>query len=90
MLISVYSARFLKDLKRCEKRGLDLQRLETVIRNLQEEMPLEPKHRAHPLQGEYKGYMECHIGPDWLLIYLIDHDRNKIYIARTGTHDDLF
>jgi mRNA interferase YafQ len=90
MLVSVYSSRFLRDLKRCEKRGQDLRKLEAVISDLQNEMPLDTKHRVHPLHGEYKGYMECHIGPDWLLIYSVDPGKKKIYIARTGTHDDLF
>jgi mRNA interferase YafQ len=85
-----YSARFFKDLKRCDKRGLDLQKLEEVICDLRDGIVLDAKYRVHPLQGTYKGYMECHIEFDWLLIYSVDADKNKIRIARTGTHRDLF
>jgi len=90
MLVSVYSSRFFKDLKRCEKRGLDVKKLEAVIYDLENEKPLEPKHRVHPLQGIYNGYLECHIEYDWLLIYSVDKEAKKLRIARTGTHNDLF
>jgi mRNA interferase YafQ len=90
MFVPVYSTRFLKDLKRCEKRGKDIQKLGTIIRNLENEIPLDPKHKVHPLQGDYKGYMECHIEPDWLLIYLVHQEKKEVYIVRTGTHADLF
>ena len=90
MFVAVYSSRFLKDLKRCEKRGLDTRKLESVVCDLENEVPLDHKLRAHPLHGKYDGYMECHIGPDWLLIYSVDTERKRIYIARTGTHSDLF
>ena len=90
LLISIYSTRFLKDLKRCRKRGLDIQKLESIIIDLQNEKQPDPKYRVHPMHGEYAGYMECHIEPDWLLIYLIDQEKKEIYLTRTGTHSDLF
>jgi len=86
----VYSARFFKDLKRCDKRGFDIEKLDAVILDLKNDMELDPKYKAHLLQGEFKGYTECHIEFDWLLIYSIDRDKKKIRIARTGTHSDLF
>jgi len=90
MFVLAVSSKFLKDLKKCEKRGWDIQKLEAVVHDLRDEVPLDPKYMAHPLKGEYKGYMECHIEFDWLLIYLVDRKEKKIYISRTGTHADLF
>jgi len=90
MLVPIYTTKFHKDLKRCKKRGLDLQKLKKIVVDLQEETPLDPKHRVHPLHGEYKGYTGCHIEPDWLLIYLVDQKQGEIYFTRTGTHSDLF
>ena len=90
MFVLVFSSKFLKDLKKCGKRGLDIQKLEAVVRDLQNGKPLDPRYTAHPLKGKYKGYMECHIDFDWLLIYLVDLTKKKIYISRTGTHADLF
>ena len=90
MLTPIYSTRFLKDLKRCKKRGLDLRKLESIVIDLQNEVQLDSKFRVHPLHGEYLGHMECHIEPDWLLIYLTDKGQKEIYFIRTGTHSDLF
>lgn len=90
MFVISYSSRFLKDLKKCTKRGLDLQKLKNIIKDLENDIPLDSRYKAHRLQGEYKGYTECHIEPDWLLIYLIDRNGGKIYTVRTGTHNDLF
>ena len=64
--------------------------LTAVMLDLENEVPLQPKHKEHQLQGNYKGYLECHIEPDWLLIYKIDQQAGEIYFARTGTHADLF
>jgi len=90
MFAAVYSARFFKDLKRCEKRGLDITKLRDVVHALESGLLLGAKYKAHPLQGEYLGYMECHVESDWLLIYSVDQKDKKIRIARTGTHSDLF
>lgn len=90
MLTVDYSGKFKKDLKIMEKRGLDMRKIFAVMVDLENEVPLQPKHRPHQLQGNYKGYLECHVEPDWLLIYHIDHEARELYFARTGTHADLF
>lgn len=82
------SGAFKKDLKRLTKRGYDLARLEAILHTLQEDRLLLPAARAHPLKGDWKGYWDCHIAPDWILIYKIIDD--EIRLARTGTHSDLF
>jgi mRNA interferase YafQ len=64
--------------------------LEEVIQTLLEERPLSPKYQDHPLTGNYTGFRECHILPDWLLIYTIEHEHLLLITARTGTHSDLF
>ena len=81
---------FQKDLKRIQRRGYDLSLLTAVIRQLAEGEPLSPRHRDHWLVGDYKGCRECHITPDWLLIYEIDQGTLFLYLTRTGTHSDLF
>jgi mRNA interferase YafQ len=88
MRIPVYTNRFEKDLKLMIKRGLDPESIKSIIRMLIDEMPLERKHRDHPLIGNFKDRRECHIEPDWLLIYRIDEPR--IIFERTGSHADLF
>lgn len=84
------SSRFQKDLKRLQKRGYDLDLLSAVIEKLAAGEPLPPKNRDHPLVGDYSGCRECHIAPDWLLVYEIDGDALILYLTRTGTHSDLF
>ena len=90
MLSVNYSGRFKKDLKLMEKRGLNMRKIFDIMVDLQNEIPLHPKYKEHPLQGNYKGFLECHIEPDWLLIYRIDEQAKELYFARTGTHSDLF
>lgn len=90
MLNPSYSTQFRRDYKLCQRRGYDMQSLAAVMFDLENEVPLQSKHREHPLQGEYKGYTECHVAPDWLLIYHIDQEAEELYFARTGTHSDLF
>lgn len=84
------TAQFRKDYKLAKKRGMNLALLENVIQTLLEEKPLEPKHRDHELTGNYAGFRECHIQPDWLLIYEVDGDLLILTTVRTGTHSDLF
>jgi mRNA interferase YafQ len=84
------TSRFRKDLKRVVKRNLDIDLLDEVILTLREQKPLEPKHRDHDLSGDYAGFRECHIQPDWLLIYMIDGNNLILTASRTGTHSDLF
>jgi len=69
-----------------------MQKLIDVMADLENEVPLAPQLKEHPLQGEYAGSLECHLEPDWLLIYEIDDDNEvkEVYFARTGTHSDLF
>ena len=79
---------FRRDLKRITKRGYDLGKLAKVLNLLQENTPLPMSNRTHSLKGRWKGFLECHIEPDSLLIYQADAIR--ILVVRTGTHSDLF
>ena len=79
-----------KSLKIAKKRGLDLSLLDKVITALQNNIPLEEKYRDHELKGKYQGFRECHIAPDWLLIYLKENDVLTLTLVDTGTHADLF
>lgn len=88
MLIPVYHRIFEKEVEQAKKRKLNLSKLKEVMERLAEERPLDPKHRNHRLKGNFIGYWECHIEPDWLLIY--KKTKTHIYFARTGTHSDLF
>lgn len=83
-----YKKCFKKDLKLARKRGKNIHKLYEIIADLIHQKPLAKKHADHPLRGEYADCRECHIEPDWLLIYLIQGE-NIIFI-RTGTHADLF
>lgn len=82
------SSKFDRDLKKCVKRGYNLQLLQNVVDVLRIPAALPPKNQAHPLKGNYAGKMECHISPDWLLIY--EKYEDEIFLDRTGTHSDLF
>lgn len=90
MLILKTTSRFRKDYELAKKRGLDISLLKAVINSLLSEKTLEPEHKDHALLGRYAGFRECHILPDWLLIYCIDQDALILTISRTGTHSDLF
>jgi len=79
-----------KDLKLMEKRHKNIYKLRDVMNMLINEQPLLPKHEDHPLHGKYKGWRECHVEPDWLLIYRIDDKNRRIIFYRTGTHSDLY
>ena len=84
------TSRFQKDLKRAAKRGYNTELLTAVIKKLANGELLAQKHRDHALTGDYAGCRECHITPDWLLIYEISDDTLLLYLTRTGTHSDLF
>jgi mRNA interferase YafQ len=84
----VTSSRFQKDVKRISKRGLDLNRLGSAIDTLQRSGEAPSGTRPHLLIGAWSGHLECHIAPDWLLIYQVDESEVRLY--RTGTHSDLF
>ncbi len=79
---------FKRDLKGVRKRGYDLSKLAKVLNLLQADSPLPISNRSHALKGRWKGFLECHIEPDWLLIYQTDAVR--VLLVRTGTHADLF
>jgi len=72
------------------KRNKDIDKLNELMAFLINEQPLIPKHEDHPLHGEYKGWRECHIEPNWVLIYRIDEVNRKVVFYRTGSHADLF
>lgn len=90
MLDVVLSNRFKKDLKLAAKRGLDLAELESVVNRLAAQQPLPDKNRDHTLTGDYIGFRECHIRPDWLLVYRVDGEDLVLFLFRTGSHTDLF
>ncbi|MDP6433634.1 MAG: type II toxin-antitoxin system YafQ family toxin [Candidatus Scalindua sp.] len=82
------SSQFLKDIKRIKKRGKDIKKLQTVVNKLANNETLHPKYRDHPLMSEWKPCRDCHIEPDWLLVYY--SDSNILRLERTGSHSDLF
>ncbi len=84
------TTRYKKDLVRMIKRGYNPDLMDLVVSKLAAGAPLEPKYRDHELKGEYIGYRECHITPDWLLIYQITEQELILYLTRTGSHSDLF
>ena len=86
----ILTGKFKKSLKLAKKRGLDLKLLDKVITMLQNDIPLEEKYRDHELNGKYQGFRECHIQPDWLLIYLKENDVLTLTFVDTGPHADLF
>ncbi len=83
-----FGAAFRKDLKRITRRGYDRQILDTIVDGIRRGEALPAAVRAHPLKGEWRGFWECHVAPDWLLIYRVSDD--NVFLARTGTHADLF
>ena len=84
------TAQFKRDFKLAEKQGLDMTELAKVITILANGDKLPDKYRDHELQGNYKGYRECHIEPDWLLIYKISSNILVLSLVRTGSHSRLF
>lgn len=84
------SNQFKKDLKLAAKRGYKIELLTEVIKKLASGEVLEPKYKDHQLSGNFGFYRECHIQPDWLLIYQIDGEQLILLLSRTGTHSDLF
>ena len=85
-----FTSAFKKSYKLMKKRGLDLTLLDDVIDKLRQGKTLEEKYRDHALTGNYVGFRECHIKPDWLLIYLIENDVLTLTLVDTGSHSDLF
>lgn len=85
-----FTNQFKKDLKLAKKQGKDLDKLFEVINILANEEKLDTKFKDHDLSGNYKGTRECHIEPDWLLIYEIDNNALILMLYRLGTHSELF
>lgn len=86
----ILTGRFKKSLKLAKKRGMDIKLLEGVVNKLQNGERLDEKYRDHELKGKFTGFRECHILPDWLLIYLIEDGILTLTLVDTGTHADLF
>ena len=88
MLDVRYSTQYKRDMKACARRKYDMDLLKPVIDTLRIPAELPQQYRNHDLGGQYKGYQECHIMPDWLLVY--KYDKGDLLLYRTGTHSDLF
>ena len=85
-----FSNRFKRDLKIARKRGYRIELLEEVVATLAQGEKLDPRYRDHELSGNYENMRECHITPDWLLVYQIFENELILFLSRTGTHSDLF
>ncbi len=81
------SAKFGKEIRLLLRRGKNIAKLEKIITSLTDDVELSSKNKDHPLVGNWSGYRECHVDPDWLLIYKVDAE--IVFLARTGTHSDL-
>ena len=90
MLSISFTNQYLKDLELMKRRNLPKSELDEIVELLSQCQPLLPKHKDHPLKGNLAGYRECHIRPDWLLIYKADKQLMTLVLVRTGTHSDLF
>ena len=86
----IFTSSFKRDYKLAQKRGYEIELLKEIITKLANGEPLPERNRDHALTGNYKGCRECHIKPDWLLIYQIEDEELILYLTRTGTHADLF
>ena len=90
MLEIVMSNQFKRDLRLAAKRGYDLDLLDSVVTKLANGEPLPEKCKDHNLTGKYAGFRECHLQPDWLLVYRTEERALILFLSRTGTHSDLF
>lgn len=84
------TTKFKKDIKLIKKQGKDLNKLYAVVEKIANAESLDKKYKDHILSGDYIGFRECHIEPDWLLIYQCDDDEIILLLSRTGSHSDLF
>lgn len=82
--------KFDRDLKKCAKQGKDISLLKRITYKLKDGKALPQRSRDHLLKGNWQGFRECHIQPDWLLIYLIEESKKEIVLTRTGSHSELF
>lgn len=85
-----FTATYKKSYRLMKKRGLNLDLLDAIVDTLRQGKPLAEKYRDHALTGQYSGFRECHIKPDWLLVYLIENDILTLTLVDTGSHADLF
>ena len=85
-----FTAAYKKGYKRAKKRGLNLKLLDDVVDELRQGRKLDAKYRDHALHGNWEGFRECHIQPDWLLVYLVENDILTLTLVETGTHADIF
>ena len=90
MLNIIRANRFVKDLRLAIRRGFKIELLDEVVTKLANQEKLLERYCDHPLLGNYKDFRECHIQPDWLLIYSVDDEELELYLFRTGTHSDLY
>ena len=90
MLKISFTNQYLKDLELMKRRNLPKSELDAVVKLLSEEKLLPRKYKDHSLKGNFAGYRECHIRPNWLLMYKIDKQILTLVLVRTGTHSDLF
>jgi mRNA interferase YafQ len=81
---------FKRDVKRAQRRGKDMAKLKALLEQLIEGEPLAPEYRDHPLRGNFAGSRDCHLEPDWVLIYTLTEKGAHVCFERTGTHSDLF
>ncbi len=88
MKTPIYTTRFRREFARMMERGKDEEKLKTVAAKLLAGETLEPRHEDHPLKGSFVGWRDCHIEPDWILVYR--RTRDEVIFGRTGTHSDLF
>lgn len=85
-----FTSRFKKDYRLLQRRGYDMDKLLDVIDLLRDGSELPPQYKDHPLRGEYAGHRDCHIEPDWVLIYFRNESTLVLSMTRTGTHSDVF
>lgn len=90
MFAVVPTSRFKRDLKRVYRQNKNIDKLEVLINLITTRSPLPSKNKDHGLIGNHTGYRECHIEPDWLLIYRIDENKQTVILVRTGSHAELF
>ncbi|MBC8462617.1 MAG: type II toxin-antitoxin system YafQ family toxin [Deltaproteobacteria bacterium] len=86
----VFTNRFRKDVKLVQKRGFEMDLLKNAINSLEKSGELPGENRPHKLSGDYSGFWEAHLKPDWLIIWKVIPEDNVVWLIRTGTHADLF
>ena len=84
------TAQFRRDLRRIVRQGYDVAEMDVIVDRLAAGLPLDKKYRDHALTGNWQGFRECHIQPDWLLVYFVDGGKLILTLSRTGSHSDLF